>query len=451
MIRRVEAGRTGPLVAAAVYVIAVAALLSGRTGVPEPLQTSLAIRQWAFLARVFPPPGPASSGLPIGFANLRESLADLARRTPFTDRDRLRAAAVAASAGARELVGLFAGPIAARDAAAHLFCEWAFDPHPRLQRTDLEALETSALDEHLKDLALAAIAQDAGLSDLASSAQARIEERRASLLAAGSGVAIAAVLVLILGSVFWYRLRRGLPPEAPALPFSREAALPIVRVFIYFMAVFLTANVLLPMVLASLWPTLGVGVLVVWTYAVVGTAGLWLVHAVGRGGTRATFAELIGLRGSFQPARVRVSLAWAARAYCLLWPATIATGIVWTSLVGDGAGAFDNPMATLLATEPDVALLLFAVAVLAPLFEEPLFRGYVYGRLRAQMNPIPAAALSGLLFAAAHLSLSNLLPLAAIGFTLALAYERSRDLATPIVAHGLWNLVEALAIVAVFR
>ena len=36
-------------------------------------------------------------------------------------------------------------------------------------------------------------------------------------------------------------------------------------------------------------------------------------------------------------------------------------------------------------------------------------------------------------------------------FTLALAYERTRDLATPMLAHAAWNFGEAVMLLTVFR
>ncbi len=449
-----DVGRQGVLVGAAVYVVAVAALLGTlEDDLPEPVKTSLAIRQWAFLARMLPPPDSGDGAfLPVKFEAVEDSLAELARRVPSADPDRFRAAAVGTALGARHLVPLFLGPLASRDRAARTLVSWALDPSTRPTPADLASIREAPIEDHLRDHLLLAVARSLGDDDLVRDTTAAISDRRARVLAAGGVAGLAAIALLVAGGVMWFRLRRNLPADPPPLgPMTREFAAPLARVLVYFMAVFLTANVLIPIFAGAVLPGLATGPLLVWTYILVGSAGLWLVHAVGRGTSTASWAELVGLRGFFAPARLGTSVRWAARAYCLLWPATLASAILWSGVAGEGQGAFENPMAVLLATEPDVVLLLGTVAVLAPLFEEPLFRGYLYGRLRRHMAPVPAAALSGFLFAAAHLSWSNLLPLAAIGFTLALAYERSRDLATPILAHGIWNLVEALMIVAVFR
>ena len=55
-----------------------------------------------------------------------------------------------------------------------------------------------------------------------------------------------------------------------------------------------------------------------------------------------------------------------------------------------------------------------------------------------------------LLFAIAHLSVSNLLPLWALGFALGILYDRTRTLWAPMVAHALWNLGTAGVLLTLF-
>lgn len=90
------------------------------------------------------------------------------------------------------------------------------------------------------------------------------------------------------------------------------------------------------------------------------------------------------------------------------------------------------------------------MSILAPLFEEPLFRGFVHSRLRRYFSINGAAMLSGLVFGVAHFSPGNIIPLAAIGFTLALIYERTGNLLAPMLVHGAWNLGTAIALLVMF-
>ena len=96
---------------------------------------------------------------------------------------------------------------------------------------------------------------------------------------------------------------------------------------------------------------------------------------------------------------------------------------------------------TVLQESDTVALLLFflTAAVAAPLFEEVLFRGFLLPSLTRYMPVWGAILLSSFIFAAAHLSLSEVLPLTLLGAILAWVYTRSRNLLSPMLLHSLWN------------
>jgi membrane protease YdiL (CAAX protease family) len=74
----------------------------------------------------------------------------------------------------------------------------------------------------------------------------------------------------------------------------------------------------------------------------------------------------------------------------------------------------------------------------APLCEEFIFRGLIYGGLRRSMGALPAMLASAALFAAVHPPLS-MLPVFGLGLAAAYAYERSKVLAAPMLAHALYN------------
>ena len=102
----------------------------------------------------------------------------------------------------------------------------------------------------------------------------------------------------------------------------------------------------------------------------------------------------------------------------------------------------NNPLLQAVLQESDpVALLLFflTAAVAAPLFEEALFRGFLLPSLTRYMPVWGAILLSSFIFAAAHLSLSEIIPLTLLGAILAWVYTRSRNLLAPMLLHSLWN------------
>jgi membrane protease YdiL (CAAX protease family) len=93
-----------------------------------------------------------------------------------------------------------------------------------------------------------------------------------------------------------------------------------------------------------------------------------------------------------------------------------------------------------------MAMLVAAVAIFAPLFEEIVFRGFLFRNLRDYLGTTGAVLLSALLFGLAHMDLQNLIPLTTIGICLALLYEYSGSLLVPILVHAIWNAMTVLRI-----
>ena len=109
--------------------------------------------------------------------------------------------------------------------------------------------------------------------------------------------------------------------------------------------------------------------------------------------------------------------------------------------IWDGQGG-SNPLLMLaLESQDKVALFIFFVtaSVAAPIFEEIVFRGFLLPSLTRYMPVWGAIILSGVIFAIAHLSLSEILPLATLGILLGFVYTRSRSLLSSIMVHSLWN------------
>ena len=82
------------------------------------------------------------------------------------------------------------------------------------------------------------------------------------------------------------------------------------------------------------------------------------------------------------------------------------------------------------------------IVVVAPLFEEIFFRGFLYRILRGRLGLWPALVIGGSLFGAVHLTSGGPLAVALIaplGFLLCLIYERSGSLYPCIALHALNN------------
>lgn len=88
--------------------------------------------------------------------------------------------------------------------------------------------------------------------------------------------------------------------------------------------------------------------------------------------------------------------------------------------------------------EGQMAVILFAVIV-APVTEEFLFRGFLYPALKSSLGPFFAIMLSSALFGMIHMNAQAALPLGALGFVMALAYERTGSLLAPMTVHAMFN------------
>jgi membrane protease YdiL (CAAX protease family) len=93
-----------------------------------------------------------------------------------------------------------------------------------------------------------------------------------------------------------------------------------------------------------------------------------------------------------------------------------------------------------------IVLAIIVVCVMAPLAEETIFRGFVYGWLRRWSPAALAIPISGAIFAAAHQELLLMLPLFAVGCVLALLYQGSKSLWPGAIVHALFNLPGVIAI-----
>lgn len=94
-------------------------------------------------------------------------------------------------------------------------------------------------------------------------------------------------------------------------------------------------------------------------------------------------------------------------------------------------------------------LVIFMAVVIAPLAEEILFRGFVYGVLKRYTDAPFAALSSSLMFAIIHLHVGSLLPLWMLAVLFCLAYEITGCLLVPMMLHATFNAVSIIAMLFV--
>ena len=91
------------------------------------------------------------------------------------------------------------------------------------------------------------------------------------------------------------------------------------------------------------------------------------------------------------------------------------------------------------------ALFVLVAVVMAPLFEEIVFRGFLFRGFANSWGWVWGALASAAVFGLAHLQLDVFVPLAALGFVLAWAYKRTGSLWSCIAMHGIFNAIAVLA------
>lgn len=91
-----------------------------------------------------------------------------------------------------------------------------------------------------------------------------------------------------------------------------------------------------------------------------------------------------------------------------------------------------------------VGLMAFSAAIVAPLAEEVIFRGYIYPVAKCLGGMKCGVFFSALLFAACHGNVPLLLPLFMLGILLALAYEWSGSIWAAISIHFFFNSATVL-------
>ncbi|WNZ22866.1 CPBP family intramembrane metalloprotease [Leptolyngbya sp. NK1-12] len=138
---------------------------------------------------------------------------------------------------------------------------------------------------------------------------------------------------------------------------------------------------------------------------------------------------------------------WGLGGYFVALPLMFAVSLV-NQQFWQGQGG-SNPLLQIVLEEGDpVALLIFffTAAVAAPIFEETLFRGFLLPSLTRYLPVWGAIGVSSLIFATAHLSLSEVLPLTTLGIVLGTVYTRSRGLLASMLLHSLWNSVTMIGL-----
>ena len=133
-------------------------------------------------------------------------------------------------------------------------------------------------------------------------------------------------------------------------------------------------------------------------------------------------------------------ISWGVGGYLVALPLVVIVSLL-NQQIWQGQGG-SNPIILLALQAQDrlaLAIFFFTASIAAPLFEEIIFRGFFLPSLTRYIPVWVSIVFSSFVFALAHLSLSEVLPLATLGMVLGFVYTRSRNLLAPMLLHSLWN------------
>ncbi|PSF34249.1 CPBP family intramembrane metalloprotease domain-containing protein [Aphanothece hegewaldii CCALA 016] len=133
-------------------------------------------------------------------------------------------------------------------------------------------------------------------------------------------------------------------------------------------------------------------------------------------------------------------ILWGIGGYFVAFPLVVIVSLI-NQQIWQGKGG-SNPLLLLaLESQDKIALSIFFItaSLAAPLFEEIIFRGFLLPSLTRYFSVWGAIIVSSLIFALAHLNLSEVLPLATLGIVLGFVYTRSKNLLSSMLLHSLWN------------
>jgi membrane protease YdiL (CAAX protease family) len=143
--------------------------------------------------------------------------------------------------------------------------------------------------------------------------------------------------------------------------------------------------------------------------------------------------------GLVAPARI-----WRALGLlCAVWAGFYVISALWVTALGlNDTQQLPDKLGADGTTLNAVAVVVL-ICVVAPLAEEFLFRGFIFGSLR-RWGFWPAAIITGVVFGAIHIGsapIGFVVPLGFFGFGLCLLYERTGSLYPCIALHALNNSI----------
>ena len=137
---------------------------------------------------------------------------------------------------------------------------------------------------------------------------------------------------------------------------------------------------------------------------------------------------------------LKESIYQGFKGWIMIIPFVLLTSLIMNLFVKNPAGS--NPLLEIVLNNDNYfafILLFITTTIIAPLFEEIIFRGVLLPVLARNYGKIIGIFISSFVFALAHLSLNEFPPLFILGIGLAATRLISGRLSSSVIMHSLWN------------
>ncbi|ABB49577.1 membrane associated protease-like protein [Prochlorococcus marinus str. MIT 9312] len=137
---------------------------------------------------------------------------------------------------------------------------------------------------------------------------------------------------------------------------------------------------------------------------------------------------------------IKDAIIQGIKGWLTIVPFVLLISLIMNSLIDNQNGS--NPLLEIVLNNNNYLsfiLLFLTTTLLAPLFEEIIFRGILLPTLSRDFGIILGIIVSAFIFALAHLSLGEMPPLFVLGIGLGITRIASGSLLSSVIMHSLWN------------
>ena len=137
---------------------------------------------------------------------------------------------------------------------------------------------------------------------------------------------------------------------------------------------------------------------------------------------------------------VKDAIMQGIKGWLTIVPFVLLISLIMNSLIDNQNGS--NPLLEIVLNNNNYLafiILFLTTTLLAPLFEEIIFRGILLPTLSRDFGIILGIIVSAFIFALAHLSLTEMPPLFVLGIGLGITRIASGSLLSSVIMHSLWN------------